>query len=81
MFWDKMQALAWNAAHPFEFVSKVCEAASVHHIMLNPAFVSAALALKVQEAVGLSLDPQLEMWKEATPIIAESERRRCRFGL
>ncbi|KAL7574120.1 hypothetical protein ACA910_014807 [Epithemia clementina (nom. ined.)] len=89
LFLDKMQALAWNAADPKKhlmehfgsYISKVCEAASVHHIMLNPAFVSAALALKVQEAVRLSLDPQLEMWKEATPIIAESERRRRRLGL
>ncbi|KAL7573219.1 hypothetical protein ACA910_018871 [Epithemia clementina (nom. ined.)] len=89
LFLDKMQALAWNAADPKKhlmehlgsYISQVCEAASVHHIMLNPAFVSAALALKVQEAVGLSLDPQLEMWKVATPIIAESERRRRRRRL
>ena len=89
LFLDKIQALAWKAAdkerhlmeHLGSYITEICEAASVHHITLNPAFVSIALTLKVQEGVGLSLDPQLEMWKVATPIIAESQRRRHQVAL
>lgn len=35
--------------HLGEYVSYICNAASAHHVMMNPAFVSAALAVKVQE--------------------------------
>ena len=84
LFLEKTEALAWKAAdkdkhlmeHLGSYITEICNAAADHHIVMNSAFVSAAVALKVQEGVGLSLDPQLEMWKVATPIIAESERRR-----
>mmetsp|Transcript_41033 Transcript_41033/g.85424 ORF Transcript_41033/g.85424 Transcript_41033/m.85424 type:complete len:146 (+) Transcript_41033:182-619(+) len=84
LFLDKIEALTWKAAdkdnhlmeHLGAYITQICNAAATHHIMMNPSFVSAALAVKVQEGIALALDPQLEMWKVATPIIVESERRR-----
>lgn len=58
------------------YITYICNAASDHHIMLNPSFVSAALAVKVQEGIALALDPSIPIWKVATPIIIESESRR-----
>ena len=39
------------------YISYICGAASKHHVMTNPAFVSASLAVKVQEGIALALDP------------------------
>lgn len=58
------------------YISYICNAAATHHVMMNPCFVSAALAVKVQEGIALALDPSIEIWKVATPIIIESERKR-----
>ena len=58
------------------YISYICGAASKHHVMINPAFVSASLAVKVQEGIALALDPSMQIWKVAIPIIVESERRR-----
>lgn len=80
---DKIEALTIQASskdylmeHLGTYITYICNAAAQHHIMMNPSFVSAALAVKVQEGIALALDPSLEIWKVATPIIIESERRR-----
>lgn len=57
------------------YITYICNAAATHHVMLNQAFVSAALAVKVQEGMALALDPSVQIWRIATPIILESERR------
>ena len=48
--------------------------------MLNQAFISSALAVKVMEGVALALDPSIEIWRIAIPIIMEGERRHGRVG-
>lgn len=82
-FIQKIDALNKKAAgkdylmeHLGTYISYICSLAAEHHVMLNPTFISAALAVKVQEGIALALDPSVEIWKVATPIIAESERRR-----
>lgn len=35
------------------YISYICDAAAMHHVMMNPTFVSAALAVKIQEGVVL----------------------------
>jgi predicted unusual protein kinase regulating ubiquinone biosynthesis (AarF/ABC1/UbiB family) len=80
---DKVELLTIRASskdylmeHLGSYISYLCKAASQHHIMMNPSFISAALAVKVQEGIALALDPTVEIWRVATPIIIESERRR-----
>jgi predicted unusual protein kinase regulating ubiquinone biosynthesis (AarF/ABC1/UbiB family) len=80
---DKIEVLTNRASskdylmeHLGAYISYICNAASQHHIMMNPTFVSAALAVKVQEGIALALDPSAEIWRVATPIVLESERRR-----
>jgi predicted unusual protein kinase regulating ubiquinone biosynthesis (AarF/ABC1/UbiB family) len=63
------------------YVSYICSAAAEHHIMLNPSFVSAALAVKVEEGIALALDPSVPIWQVATPVIIESESRRQVAGV
>jgi predicted unusual protein kinase regulating ubiquinone biosynthesis (AarF/ABC1/UbiB family) len=58
------------------YITQICNAASTHHVMLNQAFISSALAVKVQEGIALALDPSIEIWRIAIPIILEGERRR-----
>jgi len=58
------------------YISYICDAASQHHVMMNPSFISAALAVKVQEGIALAMDPSCKIPKIAIPIIIESERRR-----
>jgi aarF domain-containing kinase len=59
-----------------EYISYICQAAATHHVKLNPCFISAALAVKVEEGIALALDPAVEIWRVATPIVIESEARR-----
>lgn len=82
-FIDKIEALnkkATGADYLMEnlgtYISYICSVAAQHHVMLNPSFISAALAVKVQEGIALALDPSIAIYKVATPIIFESERRR-----
>ena len=58
------------------YITLICNAAADHHVLINQAFISAALAVKVQEGIALALDPSIQIYKVATPIIYESERRR-----
>jgi len=82
-FLDKIEALTIAAntrdffmEHMGTYITYICEAASDHHIMLNPSFVTAALAVKLEEGIALAMDPNCEIPKVAIPIIVESERRR-----
>lgn len=58
------------------YITFICNAAAKHHVMLNQAFISSALAVKIQEGIALALDPSVKVYKVATPILYESERRR-----
>lgn len=80
---DKIEHLTTQAAtdgyfmeHLGAYISYICESAAKHHVMMNPAFVSAALAVKIQEGIALAMDPACEIPKIAIPVIVESERRR-----
>eukprot|EP00547_Thalassionema_nitzschioides_P012094 CAMPEP_0194256048 /NCGR_PEP_ID=MMETSP0158-20130606/35871_1 /TAXON_ID=33649 /ORGANISM="Thalassionema nitzschioides, Strain L26-B" /LENGTH=504 /DNA_ID=CAMNT_0038994601 /DNA_START=292 /DNA_END=1806 /DNA_ORIENTATION=- len=82
-FVTKIDALATRAAGPEHmmehlgtYISIICNAAAHHHVLMNQSFVSAALAVKVQEGIVLSLDPSLEIWRIANPIILEGEAKR-----
>jgi hypothetical protein len=44
--------------------------------MMNPSFISAALAVKVEEGIALALDPSVKITNVAIPTIVESESRR-----
>lgn len=66
--------------HLGTYISYICNAASTHHVMLCQAFISSALAVKVQEGIALALDPSVEICKIAIPIILEGERRHGRLG-
>lgn len=80
---DKIEALTIRASgknyfmeHLGTYISYICEAAAAHHVMMNQSFVTAALAVKVEEGIALALDPSIEIWKIAIPIIVQSESRR-----
>jgi predicted unusual protein kinase regulating ubiquinone biosynthesis (AarF/ABC1/UbiB family) len=80
---DKIEALTIRACTQGylmeqlgSYISYICNAASLHHVMMNPAFISAALAVKVQEGIALAMDPSIQIPNIAIPIIIESESRR-----
>lgn len=64
--------------HLGKYITYIANAAATHHVMLNQAFISSALAVKVQEGIALAMDPSIEIWRLAVPIILESERRHGR---
>jgi predicted unusual protein kinase regulating ubiquinone biosynthesis (AarF/ABC1/UbiB family) len=83
LYIDKIEHLTIKACgkgylmeHLGTYITHICNAAAAHHVMLNQAFISAALAVKVQEGIALALDPSVEIWRVAVPIILEGERRR-----
>mmetsp|Transcript_30514 Transcript_30514/g.74104 ORF Transcript_30514/g.74104 Transcript_30514/m.74104 type:complete len:843 (+) Transcript_30514:326-2854(+) len=85
LFLNKIEWLTVKAAgkdyfmeHLGTYITYIANAAAAHHVMLNQAFISSALAVKVQEGIALALDPSIEIWKVAIPIILESERRHGR---
>ena len=80
---DKIELLTTKAStegyfmeHLGTYISYICEAASTHHVMMNSSFVTAALAVKIQEGIALAMDPNCSIPNIAIPIIIESERRR-----
>lgn len=73
---DRAKSADYLMEHLGTYISYICNAAAQHHVMMNGSFVSAALAVKVQEGIALAFDPAIEIWRVALPIIAESERRR-----
>jgi aarF domain-containing kinase len=63
-FISKMEALTQKASgkdyfmeYLGSYISHICNCAAQHHVMMNPAFITAALAVKVQEGIALALDP------------------------
>jgi predicted unusual protein kinase regulating ubiquinone biosynthesis (AarF/ABC1/UbiB family) len=58
------------------YITFICDAAQTHHVLLNPSFVSASLAVKVEEGIALAMDPALEIKSLAIPIIVEAEAKR-----
>eukprot|EP00978_Attheya_sp_CCMP212_P023789 scaffold73616_cov49-Attheya_sp.AAC.2 len=58
---DKIEALTDRANNNSDYlveamgsyVAYICDAAAVHHVMMNQAFLSACLAVKVQEGIAL----------------------------
>ena len=56
-----------------EYIGRMFDAAQKHHVLMNPAFVSCSLAVKVVEGVALALNPDCEIWRVANPIILKSE--------
>jgi predicted unusual protein kinase regulating ubiquinone biosynthesis (AarF/ABC1/UbiB family) len=84
---DKIEALTIRAStkgyfmeHLGTYISYICDSAAKHHVMMNPAFVSAALAVKIQEGIALAMDPNTDIPTVAIPIIIESERRRLAYS-
>ena len=83
LYIDKIAALT-ATAHDKDFfmqqlgtyISYICEAAATHHVMMNQAFVSAALAVKIQEGIALALDPNVSIYRVANPIILQVELKR-----
>lgn len=82
-FIDKIEAMNVKATqkeylmeHLGSYITTICDAAAEHHVLMNQAFISAALAVKIQEGIALALDPSIEIVDVATPILYESERRR-----
>lgn len=73
---DRASGKEYFMQHLGDYISYICKAAADHHIRINPAFISMALAIKVQEGIALALDPTVKIIKVATPIIVESESRR-----
>jgi len=62
------------------YINYIFNAASEHHVKMNPSFVSMALAVKVQEGVALMLNPQGDIIKIANPIIMKAEADRIKEG-
>ena len=58
------------------YISYICKAAADHHVHVIPSFISAALAVKVQEGIAIALDPSLSIIQVATPVVIQSEARR-----
>ena len=83
LYIEKMEALTAKA-HGKDFfmeqlgtyITYICDAAATHHVMMNQAFVSAALAIKIQEGLALSLDPDVSIVRVANPIILQCELKR-----
>jgi predicted unusual protein kinase regulating ubiquinone biosynthesis (AarF/ABC1/UbiB family) len=73
---DKANGKNYFMEHLGTYITQICNAAAMHHVMINQAFISACLAVKLQEGVALALDPSIEIWRIAIPIILEGERRR-----
>lgn len=58
------------------YISYICESAATHHVMMNQAFVTICLAVKVQEGVARMLDPTVSICNIANPIILRTDLKR-----
>ena len=83
LFIDKIEAMNKKATtkdylmeHLGTYLTTICNAAAQHHVLINQAFISAALAVKIQEGIAIALDPSIKIYDVAIPVIYESERRR-----
>jgi aarF domain-containing kinase len=78
MFADKIEAMVMRAKTDESFFGSlgsyftaICDAASSHRVKMNQGFVTMALAVKVMEGIALELDPKIEVWAIANPMILE----------
>ena len=62
------------------YINYIMNSASKHHVRITPAFVSMALAIKVQEGIALKLNPHASIIRVANPIIMKAEAKRLRQG-
>eukprot|EP00814_Leptocylindrus_danicus_P001258 CAMPEP_0116042344 /NCGR_PEP_ID=MMETSP0321-20121206/25625_1 /TAXON_ID=163516 /ORGANISM="Leptocylindrus danicus var. danicus, Strain B650" /LENGTH=533 /DNA_ID=CAMNT_0003522785 /DNA_START=203 /DNA_END=1802 /DNA_ORIENTATION=+ len=58
------------------YITQIVDAGAKHHVMMNQAFVSIMLAVKVQEGVALMLSREANVMTTAIPIITQYELRR-----
>jgi len=58
------------------YFTAICDAASSHRVKMNQGFVTMALAVKVVEGIALELDPKIEVWAIANPMILEGTASR-----
>jgi len=77
-FADKIQEMVMRAKTDESFFGSlgsyftaICDAASSHKVKMNQGFVSMALAVKVMEGIALELNPKIEIWAIANPMIVE----------
>jgi len=78
LFADKIQEMVMRAKTDESFFGSlgsyfaaICDAAISHRVKMNQGFVSMALAVKVMEGIALELDPKIEVWAIANPMILE----------
>lgn len=76
LFADKIQMMVMKAKTDDSFFESlgsyfatICDAASSHRVKMNQGFISMALAIKVMEGIALELDPKIEVWAIANPMI------------
>lgn len=62
------------------YINYIMNSASKHHVKITPAFVSMALAIKIQEGIALMLNPRASIINVANPIIIKAEMRRLKHG-
>lgn len=83
LFAEKIQAMVTRAktddsffASLGDYFTTICDAASMHRVKMNQGFVTMALAVKVMEGIALELDPKIEVWSVANPIILQNTASR-----
>ena len=83
LFIDKIEAMNKKATqadylmeHLGSYITTICDAAACHHVLMNEAFISSALAVKIQEGIAIALDPSIQVYDVAIPVIYESEKQR-----
>lgn len=59
-----------------EYVAKICELARTYAVKLDPNYFHIAMALKVVEGVSMSLNKELDMITECTPILVKAQAMR-----
>jgi aarF domain-containing kinase len=83
LFADKIEEMVVRAKTDESFFGSlgsyftaICDAASSHRVKMNQGFISMALAVKVVEGIALELDPKIEVWAIANPMILEGTASR-----
>jgi predicted unusual protein kinase regulating ubiquinone biosynthesis (AarF/ABC1/UbiB family) len=87
---DKIEALTIKAStkgYLMErlgtYISYICDAAATHHVMMNEAFISAALAVKIEEGIALAMDPTVSIPSIGTnkfyAVVADFKNLSCRL--
>jgi aarF domain-containing kinase len=83
LFADKIEAMVAKAKTDESFFDSlgsyfttICNAASVSRVKMNQGFITMALAVKVIEGVALELNPEVEMWAIANPMLLKVAKRK-----